>query len=241
MARRRSDDESTLSKLRRSPLVGGIALLVIVVCTARIMCDRGAGGKMPKYDFVCATGSCAYADRLPVVMGQQLPAQCPKCGNKTLCNAMRCQGCGKVTALLPPWREFTCAECGHAERARLEPMEGPHPCPTCAKPAFGQTLKCQRCGKVSAQGKPQPPGQGEARPEAFGHPMDVFPCPACAQPAAVPIMAQEQIKTTCTFCESDKLEPVTPFAVLKWEMGHDLKPDEQKVLDGWKERQKKGK
>lgn len=235
MSRRDRDSQTLFEQLRRSPVVGGIAVLVILFSISRFYCGT-SGGTLPKYDYACDNGSCRFSGRLPATRGVKLPAACPKCGQPTLHMAMKCLGCGKITPILNPWRDFTCTGCGHHEKARLDPISAPHECPSCKAKAFCQTFKCGNCRKVFGK---IPVKREKPEMMAMLGPYDIAKCPDCGEMTADSLSATAV--STCVFCESDKLQQVTPSAVMSWEMGRKLKPEDQRKVDEWLAEQKKKK
>ena len=68
--------------------------------------------------------------------------------------------------------------------------------------------------------------------------MDMFTpikCPKCKKEEAITI--NEERMPSCKYCDSIELKPITPVAVIKWELGRKLKPKEQKILEEWQSRQ----
>lgn len=233
MARSRKKQGGNDAGWRRSPIVGAAAVLVIVFSLWKMSCNSGPGDS-PKYDFVCSRSECAYGARMKIDLGERLPRACPKCGQKTLYNAMKCRSCSKVSPLLPPRRDFTCTSCNHHEEVRLDPLDAPHPCPKCGQKTFCKTFECPKCGAFGGK-RLDPAELGEGAQFMRGGPGDAAKCPKCGQVTMDEMGLGQPV--TCLFCDSTDLETVTPVEVMKEEMGLKLKPAEKRVVDEWRKGQ----
>lgn len=239
-ARRKS--KSDAAPWRRSPIVGGIAALAIIFSIYSLTRGPGGGGGSAKQDVSCNDEACSYVGRQSFASSVHMPTNCPKCEKLTLYNALLCGECGKVTPLLPPWRNFSCKSCAHSEDVRLEPKDSPHPCPKCGQKEFYETYECSRCrlkfpAKVPDMSEFNAEGGTPAYEKSpmFGYEyLGLAICPKCNELSAHSI---SDATNSCKFCDSANLKLITPNAVLKYEKGYELKPAEEKIVEEWKARQ----
>lgn len=215
---------------RRSPITAGIALLVIAVCLYTIFAGGSSGGRLTfNADFVCK--ACDFTVRKPIEEGQP-PYNCEKCNKPELYLALKCEECQKITPTLPPKVEFSCASCDHSEMLRLDGELGPYPCSKCGDKAMSETYECLACKAVF----PYTPTSEEEMVYDKEEPMEERGegalCPKCNQYEAFPFDPEAQ--TSCIHCDSYDLTAVTPVAVVKWEMGKELKASEEKIVEKWR-------
>ena len=216
---------------RRSPVTALVAIVIIALCLYNLFMGGGGDASRFKGDYVCR--SCREVSRL-AYFRSPAPNLCPSCDKTELYSALKCNDCDKVTASLPPVRNFTCAECGHFEDARLKPEDGPHACPKCQAKAFSETYECLSCKHVFAhQVKTPDPNNPSGEMEFYEEGM-VATCPKCKKNQSYPFI--ESPMTTCEHCDSENLSSITPISVVKWELGRELKSSEQKEVDAWLEK-----
>lgn len=196
---------------RRSPITAGIAILVILACMY-ITFGPSSGSSGFKGDYICTT--CRGLNRLPFIREKE-PHACVDCDAKTMYSALKCMDCGDIAASLPPLRDYTCTECEHNAEARLSD-EMPHTCPKCNKKSFWETYYCSPCD------------------EYFPIVDLELACPTCNGFETLPALEEAQV---CASCEGENLGSVTPYAVIRWELGKTLTPEQEQEVEAWKAEQ----
>jgi hypothetical protein len=231
--RRRTRSKNDGAGWRRSPITAVVALIIIALCLYNMFSSGGNASSLYKGDYVCR--ECRETFRLPFMRGES-PFVCPSCSKSALYSSLYCKACDKVTASLPPVRDFTCTACGHHENARLKPENGPFDCPKCSKKSFSETYECLSCKNVFGWQRPAPtlaPENGEnGEPLGMYEEFAMATCPKCSKKEGYPYI--ENPLTTCEFCNSEELNSVTPISVVKWELGRELKPSEEKEVEAWR-------
>jgi hypothetical protein len=59
-------------------------------------------------------------------------------------------------------------------------------------------------------------------------------CPECQGYDNIPSLEPIQ---TCEHCDSEDMVPLTPYAVIRWEMGKSLNAKQEEEVEDWKRRQ----
>lgn len=185
-------------------------------------------------DLLCNNEECKFEKRMPSPDGEKFsPYTCPKCGQKELYSAEVCSECKKHTPLLPPKIDMTCSSCEHHEVGRYDPAAGPHACPECQQKTFLRSYQCEECKtSFGFAGKIITLDGGKTvidRMEIYHN----IECPKCKKEKANPITLEPE--TTCKYCDSVKMSSITPKEVIFWELGKELKPNQQKIVDEWLE------
>jgi len=228
---------------RRSPITGVVALIVIGFCLYNLFIKDDSYMSRYMGDYVCR--ECRKVMRIGYIKGTA-PHECPECKKTALHAALKCNACGEITANLPPVRDFTCNSCLHHEEVKLDPAQGPHECPKCHKSTFFESYECISCnhvfGRDTTLQKQKMEGidlnseDAEFMMEEFFFDEFVATCPKCNKPEAYPLI-QDPLPT-CEFCDSTDLSPITPVAVVKWELGRKLTEQEEAQVQRWREAQK---
>lgn len=66
-------------------------------------------------NLLCITEGCGYADSRQLEVGELFPAECPKCGKKSVFYALKCPKCGKphvMNEVLGKPGPTKCSKCG---------------------------------------------------------------------------------------------------------------------------------
>lgn len=212
---------------KKSPITGGIAGVIILICIINIFSGGGSGSSGYKADLVCK--ACNFTTREPLRKGQAYPYECSECDAMELYSGQKCNDCNKNTPSLPPKKSFSCTSCKHTEVVRLQPYKAPHDCPSCNAKTFYETYKCNKCKKDYGFVPKEDPENGMMHME--GMPGD---CPECdGQGYSINMDA----RNTCFHCDSENLASITPIAVIKYEMGRKLNDREKKVVEQWEAKQ----
>ncbi len=221
---------------KNSPIVGGLCGVVILFCLWSTFISSSSSSF--KKDLFCT--SCKAQMRLGMDYKIAEPYDCPECDKKTLYSAMNCVDCKKVTPLLPPKLDFTCSDCKHHELVVLDPLSTPHACPKCQNKTFYESYECLSCEHVFPFVRPseealQAQLNSAEDPSMFMGDGNSTPCPKCQDPMTQSI--NFEVSNECVHCESTNLNSITPYVVMKKEMGRKLKPKEQKIYDDWEAKQ----
>lgn len=211
---------------RRSPITALISLVVIALCLGNLFFGDQGSGNQYKSDYICT--ECRQQVRIPALRGAS-PFLCDECDKKALYPASKCGECSKVSANLPPLQDFSCRSCDYNGEHRFDGQQANHLCPECSKRTLSLTYHCRPCDHYF----PYDPNLKKRHNEMEG--FMVVKCPSCNKIKGQPLELEAMI--TCEFCDSENLRAVTPLAVIKWELGRDLKKSEQKTLDKWKAEQ----
>ena len=196
---------------RRSPITAGIAVIIILVCVYNTFGPSSESGGF-KGDYVCTT--CRDVFREAYIREKQ-PYPCFECEAKTLWTALKCGDCDEVSAALPALTDYSCSQCDHKAEAKIS-GDLPHACPKCSAKSFWETFYCNECD-VSFSAVD----------------MDIM-CPDCQGTDTVPSLEQIQ---TCEHCDSENLGSLTPYAVIRWELGKTLTPEQEQQVEEWRSKQ----
>lgn len=227
---------------RRSPITGGLAGVIIIVCLFFLFRGGGGGNGNYKMDMICENASCNLDRRLERPSGETTtPYTCPDCDQKTMYQAQLCTNpeCGKHTPLLPAKIDMTCTSCKAHGVFRLDPMKGPHTCSKCSAKALSETYECQACKHTFGHQHKSPSDTDSMEEFMLDGYMDYFTpikCPKCSKEEAISI--NDVRIPSCKHCDSTELKSITPVAVIKWELGRDLNSKEEKIVEQWKAKQK---
>ena len=228
--------KNSQSAWKNSPIIGAVCGLVIIYCLWSTFMSSPSFNF--KKDLVCT--SCKVQMRLGMDYKIQEPYDCPECDKKTLYSAMNCMDCKKVTPLIPPKLDFTCNDCGHHELSILDPLTTPHACPKCQKNSFYESYECLSCEHVFAFVRPSEEDlkiqlDAAEDPSMFMGDGNSSPCPKCNDPMTQSL--NFDVANECIHCQSINMAPITPYVVMKKEMGRKLSAKEQKVYDAWEAKQ----
>lgn len=74
----------------------------------------GLGGQFDS-ELICITEDCGYSESRKLQVGESFPANCPRCGNRSVYPALKCPQCGKPhvhPVMLGKPGCITCSQCG---------------------------------------------------------------------------------------------------------------------------------
>ena len=218
---------------KNSPIVGGLCAFIIIGCLYTTFFSSPSGGGY-KRDFYCT--ACKVFSRVGIVSKESEPYQCPECDKPELYSAMKCNDCTKITPMLPLKLDFTCSKCKHHDKIALDTLSTPHSCPECKEKSFHETYECLSCKKLFPHIRPteeQIKAQMEAAedPSMFMGDENSSPCPSCKDPYTQSY--NQEVEHNCVHCESMNLSEITPYVVLKKEMGRKLTTKEEKMYEKW--------
>lgn len=209
---------------RRSPITALISLVVIALCMGNFFWGDQSGGQQYKSDYVCT--ECRQQFRITALRGHS-PFLCSECQNQTLYLASKCGECDRVSAHLPPIQDFSCRSCDYNGEHRLSAHQANHLCPQCSKKTLSLTYYCRPCDHYFPYDPALKSGDENDLDDLVA-----IECPNCNEMTGNPLNTEAMM--SCEFCDSKDLRAITPLAVIKWELGRDLKKHEEKVLEQWK-------